>query len=73
MPAEVPFDQAVQLCGAYLTAYFALVVRGQFEPGETVLVGGAGGAVGLAAVQIAKALGAGTVSILPRLPSASWR
>lgn len=61
VPDEVPFDQAVLLCGAYLTAYFALVVRGQFERGETVLVGGAGGAVGLAAVQIAKALGAGTV------------
>lgn len=61
VPDDVPLDQAAMLCGAYLTAYFALVERGQFKPGEAVLVGGAGGAVGLAAVQIAKALGASCV------------
>lgn len=61
VPEDVPFGEAALLCGAYLTAYFALVERGQFKRGETVLVGGAGGAVGLAAVQIAKALGAGKV------------
>ncbi|SFU16923.1 NADPH:quinone oxidoreductase family protein [Mesorhizobium sp. YR577] len=58
VPDDVPLDQAALLCGAYLTAYFALVERGGFRRGETVLVGGAGGAVGLAAVQIARALGA---------------
>ncbi|MFC7706255.1 NADPH:quinone oxidoreductase family protein [Plastorhodobacter daqingensis] len=61
VPEDIPLDRAVLLSGAYLTAHFALVERGRFEPGETVLVGGAGGAVGLAAVQIAKALGAGKV------------
>jgi len=58
VPDDIPFDQAALLCGAYLTAFFALIERAQFKRGETVLVGGAGGAVGLAAVQIAKALGA---------------
>lgn len=58
VPDDVPLDQAALLCGAYLTAYFALVERGQFKRGETVLVGGAGGAVGLAALQIARAMGA---------------
>lgn len=61
VPDDVPLDQAALLCGAYLTAYFALVERGGFRRGETVLVGGAGGAVGLAAVQIARALGAAKV------------
>lgn len=61
VPDEVPLDQAALLCGAYLTAYFALVERGGFRRGETVLVGGAGGAVGSAAVQIARALGAARV------------
>ena len=42
----------------YQTAHFALFERGQFQAGETVLVTGAAGGVGLAAVQIAKGLGA---------------
>lgn len=58
VPDDVPIDRAALLCGAYLTAYFALIERGQFKRGDTVLVGGAGGAIGIAAVQIAKALGA---------------
>lgn len=61
VPEDIPWEQAALLCGAYLTAYFALVERGQFKAGDRVLIGGAGGAVGLAAIQIAKALGAGTV------------
>lgn len=61
VPEDIPFEQAALLCGAYLTAYFGLVERGQFKAGESVLIGGAGGAVGLAAIQIAKALGAKTV------------
>lgn len=61
VPEDIPFEQAALLCGAYLTAYFGLVDRGQFKAGEKVLIGGAGGAVGLAAIQIAKALGAKTV------------
>jgi NADPH2:quinone reductase len=52
------FIEAAAMGLAYQTAYFALVDRGQYQAGETVLVHGAGGGVGLAAVQIAKALGA---------------
>ena len=43
---------------AYQTAHFALVERGDMRPGETVLVTGATGGVGMATVQMAKALGA---------------
>jgi NADPH2:quinone reductase len=42
----------------YQTAHFALLDRGQYQPGETVLVTAATGGVGLAALQVAKALGA---------------
>ena len=54
----LPFEDAVALGLAYQTAWFALVERAQLKAGESVLVTGASGGVGLAAVQIAKALGA---------------
>lgn len=57
VPDHVPLDQAALLCGAYLTGYFALVERGQFKAGNTILVGGASGAVGLATVQISQGVG----------------
>lgn len=58
LPEGMPFEHGAALGLAYQTAYFALVERAQFQPGESVLVTGASGGVGLAAVQIAKALGA---------------
>ena len=45
----------------YLTAYFALTDRAQLQPGGSVLVLGAKGGIGVASVQVAKALGAATV------------
>jgi len=61
MPDAMPFDVAAALGLAYQTAYFALTDRAAFKPGDTVLVLGASGGVGSAAVQLAKALGASTV------------
>jgi NADPH2:quinone reductase len=58
MPDTMSFNDAAAMGLVYQTAHFALCERGQFRSGETVLVNGAGGGVGLAAVQIAKALGA---------------
>ena len=46
----------------YDTAYFALKARGRIAPGETVLVLGATGGVGLAAIQLAKAWGATVIA-----------
>jgi NADPH2:quinone reductase len=61
IPKDVAFDAAAAMGLAYLTAWFALKVRGGLEPGEIVLIDGASGGVGLAAVGLAKALGAGKV------------
>jgi NADPH2:quinone reductase len=47
----------------YHTAYFSLARRGQLREGETVLVHGAGGGLGQATVQVAKALGARVVAV----------
>jgi NADPH:quinone reductase len=61
IPDEMPFDQAAVFRVSYGTVYHALVQRAQIAPGESVLVLGAGGAIGAAAIQMAKALGAGQV------------
>jgi NADPH2:quinone reductase len=57
MPADMSFAEAAAMGLVYQTAHFALLERGGFRPGETVLVAGAGGGVGLAAIQLVKALG----------------
>ncbi len=57
LPAHVSFAQGAAIGIPYATAYRALVQRGQAMPGEVVLIHGASGAVGLAALQMAKALG----------------
>ena len=57
IPAEMGFVEATALGLAAQTAWFALLARGGFQPGDVVLVNGASGAVGQAAAQIASALG----------------
>src|SRR5262249_10524575 len=58
IPGDLSFDEATNLLGNYETAYHALVTRAHLKPGETVLIHGASGSTGLAAVQVAKLLGA---------------
>lgn len=62
MPAGMSYAEGAAMGLAYLTAHFALVERAGCRAGETVLVTGAAGGVGLAAVQVAKALGATVVA-----------
>lgn len=62
LPAALTFDQACNLLGNYETAYHALVARGRLAATETVLVHGASGGVGLAAVQVAKVVGATVIA-----------
>jgi len=62
LPDEYPFDIAPSLPASYGTSCAALTQRARLLPGETLLVHGAAGAVGLAAVEIGKALGATLVA-----------
>jgi len=62
LPEVVGFDEAATLPGTYGTSYHALVDRADLQADETLLVLGAAGGVGLAAVQIGKALGAKVVA-----------
>jgi NADPH2:quinone reductase len=66
LPAAMPFIEAASLSLVYDTAWFALRERARFEAGETVLVLGASGGVGLAAVQLAHALGARVLAGIAR-------
>ena len=56
LPAALPFTEAAAMALVFDTAFFALRDRGRIAPGETVLVLGATGGVGLAAIQLAKAM-----------------
>lgn len=56
MPRGLDYVHAAAYRVAYLTAYVALVLRGDLQPGETLLVHGASGGVGLAAVDVGKML-----------------
>lgn len=58
LPPGLPFDDAAAFVLTYGTTHHALLDRGQLKAGETVLVLGAAGGVGTAAIQIAKAAGA---------------
>jgi NADPH2:quinone reductase len=62
IPPGMTFEQASGFSTTYGTSYHALVQRAALAPGETLLVLGAAGGVGLAAVQIGKALGARVIA-----------
>ncbi|WP_287986778.1 NADPH:quinone oxidoreductase family protein [Acidiphilium sp.] len=62
IPDSVSFEVAAGLMLAFGTSHHAVVDRGELKPGETILVLGAAGGVGLAAVDIAKAKGARVIA-----------
>jgi NADPH2:quinone reductase len=62
IPAAMPFDEAAALLLTYGTSQHALKDRAQLKKGETLLVLGAGGGVGLAAVELGKAMGARVIA-----------
>ncbi|MEI7753957.1 MAG: NADPH:quinone oxidoreductase family protein [Actinomycetota bacterium] len=57
VPPSLTDGQAATFMQSYMTAYFALVHRAKMQPGQWLLVLGAGGGVGLAAVDVGRALG----------------
>ena len=63
IPNDVDYVTAAGLYAAYGTSYHALVQRGALRPGETLVVLGATGGVGLAAVEIGVALGAKIIAV----------
>lgn len=64
LPDKLSFPQGAALPMNYLTVEFALGRRGRLQAGETVLVHGAAGGVGTAAVQVAKAMGARVIAVV---------
>jgi NADPH2:quinone reductase len=64
LPDRLDFAQGASLILNYHTAYFSLKLRGRVKAGETVLVHGAAGGVGTAALQVAKGLGARTIAVV---------
>jgi NADPH:quinone reductase len=61
---ELDFAQGASLILNYHTAYLALKLRGRLAEGESVLVHGAAGGMGTAALQVAKGLGARTIGVV---------
>ncbi len=62
IPHGLSVEQAGVFCAAYATAYHALLQRGRLAAGEWVLIHGAAGGIGIAAIQIAKLFGAGVIA-----------
>ena len=58
LPPDFPFDQAAAASLVFLTAWHSLITRGKLQPGESILIVGAGGGVNIASLQIAKYVGA---------------
>jgi NADPH:quinone reductase-like Zn-dependent oxidoreductase len=63
VPSHVDFTEAGGFPEAFITAYDALVSQGDLKAGERVLISGAAGGVGVAAVQIARVLGAEVIAV----------
>jgi NADPH2:quinone reductase len=62
MPSTFDYAEAATFLAGHGTAYHALIDRGRLTPGEVLLVHGAGGGVGLAAVEMGKMLGATVIA-----------
>jgi len=62
MPEGMTFEDAASFWSNYATSYYAFKHRGDLKPGDTVLVLGAAGGVGLTAVELAKAMGARVIA-----------
>ena len=64
LPDTVSFEAGAALLMNYLTVDFALVRRAALQPGQTVLVHGAAGGIGVATIQLARVMGARTIAVV---------
>ncbi len=62
IPSGMSIEEAAVFRGAYMTAYHALLQRGRMKGGDWVLVNGAAGGIGIAAIQVAKLFGATVIA-----------
>jgi len=62
VPPGFGIEEAAVFRGAYTTAYYALLQRGRMKAGEWVLIHGAAGGIGIAAIQVAKLFGARVIA-----------
>jgi len=62
MPDAMSYEHGASFLATYGTAYHALEQRGRLRPGETLLVLGAGGGMGLACVELGRAMGARVIA-----------
>jgi NADPH2:quinone reductase len=72
IPDAMPFDEASAFILTYGTSYYALKDRGALKAGETVLILGAAGGVGVAAIELAKAMGARVVAAVSSQEKAAF-
>ena len=63
IPENMSYDDACALLCAYGTSHYALKQRGKLEKGETLVVLGASGSTGIAAIQIGKIIGAKVIAV----------
>lgn len=62
LPERLSYDEGCSILGGYETAYHCLIHRGRLKAGERLLIHGASGSIGLAAVHIAKLVGATVIA-----------
>jgi putative PIG3 family NAD(P)H quinone oxidoreductase len=72
VPDALSFEQAAAIPEAYLTAYHALIVAAELDPGERVLIHAAAGSVGSAAVELAREIGAYVFATTRQADKAAW-
>jgi propanol-preferring alcohol dehydrogenase len=63
IPDDIPYKEATVICDAVATPVHVMNDRAQVQPGDTVMVVGAGGGVGIHAVQMAKLFGARVIGV----------
>lgn len=72
IPDAMPFDDASAFILTYGTSYYALKDRGEVKPGEVLLILGAAGGVGVAAIELGKAMGARVIAAVSSQDKAAF-